>query len=259
MKPNAKRNKIILALMRAIEASFDDAKWRELGYIADTIDIIEGHPRLLRSLRWQDPDYSGNILDVLPEILGKNLENLAVVEEFVGLEEWLRSHDPQLHEELYGATPVPLREIEKAGAVHDVLELNQQIGRIRHSIHDDPALAVGSAKELLETVMRTILGEDDHGTKTDDVPALLKRVQTALGLSPKAVSPHIIGSEVLCRTLNNLGQVVIGVAELRNLVGTGHGRSKCPQIDDVHARLVVNAAATIATYLLEIWENQRKT
>ncbi len=259
MKPNAKLNTIILALKRAIEATFDDGKWRELGYLTDTIDIIEGHSRLLRSLDWRDDDYSANILNVLPEILGKNLENREVVEDFVGLEEWLRSHEPQLHEKLYGGTSVPLEEIEKAAGVHSVLELNQQIGRIRHSIHDDPALAVGSAKELLETVMRTILGEDDDGTKTDDVPALLKRVQRALGLSPQAASPDMVGSEVLCRTLSNLGQVVIGVAELRNLVGTGHGRSKGPEIDDVHARLVVNAAATIATYLLEIWENQRKT
>jgi len=257
MKPDANRSKAILALKRAIEDTFDDGRWLELGYLTDSVDIIQGHPRLLKSLFFGDDDYGENIFHVLPSILGERFENLRRVEGFVGLEEWLLRHDPQLHAELYGGMPVPLEEIERAGEIHDVVELNQQIARIRRSIPDDPALAVGSAKELLETVMKTILAEYGCSTDSDDIPALLKRVQKVLALDPKAVPPGIPRSKLLRRTLSNLAQVVIDVDELRNLVGTGHGRTKGPQIDPVHARLVVNAAATIATYLLEIWEKQR--
>ena len=53
--------------------TFDDGKWRELGYLTDTIEAIEGHPRLLRSLHWGDEDYEGNVLKVLPTILGGGL------------------------------------------------------------------------------------------------------------------------------------------------------------------------------------------
>lgn len=257
MKPDANRSKAILALKRAIEDTFDEGKWVELGYLTDSLDIIEGHARLLRSLHFGDDDYGESIFHVLPSILGERFENLQRVEEFVGLEEWLLRHDPQLHAELYGGMPVPLEEIEKAGEIHDVFELNQQIARIRRSIPGDPALAVGSAKELLETVMKTILAEYGCSTDSDDIPALLKRVQKVLALHPKTVPPSIPRSKLLHRTLSNLGQVVIGVGQLRNLVGTGHGRSKGPQIEPVHARLVVNAAATIAIYLMEIWEQQR--
>lgn len=253
MKPNPNRNKVILAFKRAIEATFDDGEWRELGYLTDSISIIEGHPRLLRSLYWGDPDYGGNILQVLPRILGDNLENLKLVEEFVGLEDWLREYDFQLHAELYGGIPVPLEEIERASEIHNVLELNQHISRIRRSIPDDPALAVGSAKDLLETVMKTILAKHGFDASGEDIPQLLKRVQKVLGLDSKAVSGGTPGSKSLRRTLSNLGQIVGGVAEVRNLVGTGHGRSRGPQIGVIHARLVVNAAATIATYFLEVW------
>ncbi len=57
MKIDANHNKAILALKRAIVATFDDAKWRELGYLTDSIEMISGHPRLLRSLYWGDDDY----------------------------------------------------------------------------------------------------------------------------------------------------------------------------------------------------------
>jgi len=259
MRPNANPNKVILALKKAIEATFDDGKWRELGYLTNSIEIIEGHPRLLRSLYWGDPDYSGNIFKVLPRILGPNFENIEIVEEFVNLKEWLRKNDPELFAELYGADSTSLEEIERVSKTYDILELNQEIARIKRSLRDDPALAVGSAKELLETVLKTITVTYESNTGADDdIPALLKKAQKVLGLDPKAINKSTPEGKILFRTLNNLGQIVIGVGEIRNLVGTGHGRSRGPQIDTIHARLVVNAAATIATYFLEVWEAQRK-
>jgi hypothetical protein len=242
--PGANRNRTILALKRAIEATFDDGKWRELGYLTDNIEIIEGHPRLLRSLYWGDDDYGGNILQVLPTILGEDLENLKEVERFVDLEDWLLRNDEGLHTELYGSITVPLEEIERVGEVHDVLEFNQQISRIRISIPNDPALAVGSAKELLETVLKTILQRYGAATSTSDLPTLID-TSTRQG-------------QITRRTLNNLCQIVTGVGEVRNLVGTGHGRSRGSQVDSIHARLVVNSAAALAIYLLEIWEAQRR-
>lgn len=247
---------MILALKRAIEATFSDGKWLELGYLTDTIDIIKEHPRLLRSLHWGDADYSGNILKILPRILGDDMENLKIVEEFVGLEDWLRKNDSALYAELYSGTPVPLEEIETISTIN-VLELNQHIARIRRSIPEDPSLAVGSAKDLLETVLKTILARKGLSTARQDIPQLLKAAQKQLGIDPATVAADMPGNETLRRTLNNLAQIITGVTELRNLVGTGHGRVGGAQIDVMHARLVVNAAATIATYLLELLEVQQ--
>lgn len=259
MKPEPDRNKVILALKRAVEATFDREKWMELGYLTDSIGIIEMHPRLLRSLHWGDPDYGACILEVLPKILGDSLENLRIVEEFVGLEDWLRTNDPQLHAELYGGTPVTLKEIEEIGRIKSVCELYQSVARIRRSLPDDPALAVGSAKELLESVMKTILAEGgvELSNEKVEVPQLLKMCGRLLGLDPKTATVGPEG-EILRRILSSLCQIFIGVAEVRNLVGTGHGRSRGPQVDVVHARLVVNAAATVATYFLELWEARGK-
>ena len=254
MKPNISQNKVILALQKAILDTFDDGKWRELGYLTDTIDIIEGDRRLLRSLHWGDDDYQGCVFKVLSQIIRHSRENLDLVVEFVGLEIWLRENDPVMYGELYGSGEViPLNSIEKASSILDVVELNHHASRIRKGISEDPAQAIGSAKELLETVLKEILGE--HGSKSkDDIPKLLKRVQRQLGLDPKAVKPSYAGANTVKRTLSNLGQIVVGVGEVRNLFGTGHGRSRAPEIDIPHARLIVNAAITIATFLLEIWQ-----
>ncbi len=257
MKPDANRSKVILAFKKAIEATFDDGRWRELAYLTDTVELVEGHPRLLRSLSWGDDDYGTCILQVLPRILGTNPENLRSVEEFVGLEAWLRTNEPDLYEQLYGGLPTALDELESVHGVHNVLELNQQIARIRRSIPDDPALAVGSAKDLLETVLKTILEERGITSVRGDIPELLKEVQKLTGLDPRSI---VRGSEweTLRRTLSNLAQVIVGVDEVRNLAGTGHGRTKTPPLDAVHARLVVNSAATIATYLLEMHERTKR-
>lgn len=258
MRPNVNRNKVILALKRAIEATFDDGAWRELGYLTDSIKIIEGHSRLLRSLSWGDSDYDGNILQVLPMILGPNFENIEIVERFVNLKDWLYKNDSELFAELYGAASISLEEIERVGEIHNIFELNQGITRIKHSIPDDPALAVGSAKELLETVLKTVIARHGSNTGADDIPALLKKAQKVLCLDPKTIDKSTREGKTLSRTLSNLGQIVSGVGEIRNLVGTGHGRSRGSQIDTIHARLVVNAAATVATYFLEVCEAQRR-
>lgn len=263
MRPDAPRNKVILALKRAISAAFDEGKWLELGYLTNKADLIENHPRLLRSLHWGDPDYEGHVLAVLPEILGPtdflgrwNEETVRVVEEFVGLEAWLRENDPKLYAELYaGLEVVALTEVEQAAGRFDIIELERHAARIRHGIRSDPAQAIGSAKELLETILKAIVGKQNVSSG-DDIPALLKKAQGKLGLDPRSIDPMSPGGDKVRRILSNLGQVVVGVAEVRNVYGTGHGRVKGPELEIAHARFVVNAAVTAATFLLEAWEAQ---
>jgi len=129
VKANPNPNKVILALKRAIVATFDDGKWRELGYLTDSIEVISGHGRLLRSLYWNDDDYPGNVLAVLPRVIQDDPEKLRVVEEFVNLEEWLRENDPTLHGEVYEGAVVPLDEVEAAACTLDIVELNKHAAR----------------------------------------------------------------------------------------------------------------------------------
>jgi hypothetical protein len=258
LRTEASKNRALIALKRAVTATFDDGRWRELGYLTDQIELVEGHARLLRSLRWGDDDYDSCVMQVLPVVVGRNFERLEEVADFVGLEAWLRNKDPALYAELYGGGEVvPLSHVEEAARTRDLNELNRHAARIRRGIADDPSQAIGSAKELLETVLKSVVG--DHGEhSSDDIPVLLRRAQRELDLDPSSPDRGVPGADVIRRTISNLGQVVVGVAEVRNLYGTGHGRSRARELNIAHARLVVNAALTLATFLLEVWQERNR-
>lgn len=245
------RSKLILALAECIEAEFTQGEWRKLGHLTGTSSIIENHSRLLRSLDWHDSDYSGCVMDVLPRILEQADGGPDAVVEAVGLDPWLEEHQPAVYAALFTGEVVPLDDLEEAASILQVGELERHVARIRRTLHDDPAQAVGSSKELLETVLRTILGEFGE-QPAGDIQDLLKRVQKKLKLEPASADGRP-GAETIRRTLSNLGQVVVGVAEVRNLFGTGHGRSRATELERAQAKLVVNAAVTMATFLTDIF------
>jgi len=265
-RSTARPEKILVAAKRAVEKTFDAMKWKELAYSLGKPSIVENHPRLLRSLHWGDEDYANNTFDVLRELVGEKFEDLNQVVESVELPTWLRNNDEKLYSELCEAgvlkliPHIPLDQCEQVGNIHSVPELGRHATRIRSGLEDgsDPELAIGSAKELLESVLKTVIGDHDQ-KPVDDIQALLRRAQKKLDLDPRGVEGALPGTESLRRTLSNLGQVVVGVAEIRTLYGTGHGRSQSHELELAHARLVVNAAISVATFLLEVWEKRAAT
>ena len=69
----------LIQLKNSVVEDFDESHWRELGALTNTLDEVEHHPRLLRSLSWGDPDYDGLTLTFLRKMIGTNDENLDVV------------------------------------------------------------------------------------------------------------------------------------------------------------------------------------
>ncbi len=59
------RRQRILALAKAIQATFASSEWVETGYLTSTDEYIDNHPRLLRSLFWGDEDYKGHVIDAV--------------------------------------------------------------------------------------------------------------------------------------------------------------------------------------------------
>jgi hypothetical protein len=64
-----KRNLVVLAIQKAIQETFSDSDWKELGYRTGADELIDKHPRLIRSLHWGDSDYAGHVLDMIEYIL----------------------------------------------------------------------------------------------------------------------------------------------------------------------------------------------
>ena len=133
--------------------------------------------------------------------------------------------------------------------------ITQQITRMQTSINTDPELALGTAKELVETCCKTILTESGitYG-KSVDLPKLMKLTLKELSLLPDNISEKTKGVDAIKRVLQSFSNVTQGLAELRSLYGTGHGKhGKSQAIEPRHAKLAVGAASTLAVFLFETY------
>ena len=76
-------NKEFLRLKSIIVAKFTEENWLEIGLMTDSLEAVQGHGRLLRSLSWGDSDYSGNAINVLMQIVAQDPQNLSRIKEYV--------------------------------------------------------------------------------------------------------------------------------------------------------------------------------
>lgn len=135
----------------------------------------------------------------------------------------------------------------------DLVYVSQQITRMEAAVLNDPGLAIGTAKELIETCCKTILNERGAEVpKGDDLPQLVKRTVKELKLTPNDISDAAKAAETIRVLLSNLASITNGLAELRNRYGTGHGKdAKAKGLSARHAKLAVGAASTLAVFLAE--------
>ena len=149
---------------------------------------------------------------------------------------------------------------EKA-KVLSATHLIEQLRRLEASIEKDPALAIGTAKELVETCCKTILAERGKPVAgTPDVSTLTKDTFKELKLVPDHIPDATRGADIIRRLLSNLGTIGNNLAELRNLYGTGHGKhGKSTGLNARHAKLAVGAAGTLAVFLFETHEATKST
>lgn len=133
-----------------------------------------------------------------------------------------------------------------------------EIARALPNLKDDPEDAVTAACSLIEAVCRSILIELGLPLPAKkDIEGLLKAVQEPLGLAPGRTDlPPEIEQDVR-QILGGLTSVAKGVGALRTHGGDAHGREKgFRRIDSRIALLAINAASSIALFLIETWERK---
>src|SRR5262249_56909780 len=73
----------IVGLSQRVVANFDYGNWTEVGLLTGLSEAIDAYPRLLRSLNWGDPDYSGNVLGFLRMIAERSPKAFHAFEQYV--------------------------------------------------------------------------------------------------------------------------------------------------------------------------------
>ena len=152
-----------------------------------------------------------------------------------------------------GVTVPSLEAVKNSTIAFNAKHLNDLISRMESSVDSDPALAIGTAKELIESCCKTILAERGKPTSgTPKISDLTKQTLQDLQLVPENIQDSARGAGLIKRLLNNLGTIGNNISELRGLYGTGHGRDgKAKGLESRHAKLAVGSAATLATFLFE--------
>lgn len=120
--------------------------------------------------------------------------------------------------------------------------------RASERVTSDPEGAITSARALLESTCKHILDARRISYGTDgDLSKLHRAVSQELALAPEQQT-----EQMFRQVLSGCISVMSGLAGVRNQYGDAHGKglhSPAPQVR--HARLAVNAAGTLAMFLLE--------
>lgn len=170
--------------------------------------------------------------------------------------EWISGHavyGSRRRDSFHGGNPqLKLRE---RAVLTDPTVLDEHLNRIRDGLTADPAAAISSSKNLIESLFRIILdrAQIDYAAK-DDIPQLYRKVAELLELKAEAVPGSAKGSETSQQILRTLVTTVQSLAELRNELGIAHGQSTRSAALARHARLALNATVTIAEFVLDTWQ-----
>lgn len=151
-------------------------------------------------------------------------------------------------------------QIEMAVATLDAPYLRTQIERIGEHVEKDPRLAIGTAKEFVETTCKAILKERGLSIMgKPDVLDLVTTVAKELQLVPDNIPDTAKAAKTVKTLLRTLATIVQGIAELRQGYGSGHGPDgKARGLQPRHARLAAGAATTLATFLIETHHARRE-
>ena len=150
----------------------------------------------------------------------------------------------QLLDALTGdATPLDLPTSEGNDWPLVVREWRKALNRLGQ----DAEASITSARTLLETVCKHICEERGVEYSNDgDVVRLYRLTAHALHLAPEGAE------DAMRQLLGGCAGIVSGIAGVRNALGDSHGRNQEYEAPDLrHARLAVNAAGTLATFLIE--------
>jgi len=147
------------------------------------------------------------------------------------------------------------RALQDIIRARDLPNIEAEFDRIVANVEKDPPAAVTAASALLEALFQQYITDKGLEMPSDkSIKPLWNVVRKNLHLDPAGV-----GDEDLRKILSGMASIVDGVGSLRTHKGSAHGQStKGYKLKPRHARLAVHAASTLATFIIETWEERKR-
>ncbi|MDB5869897.1 MAG: hypothetical protein JWP96_2229 [Polaromonas sp.] len=131
--------------------------------------------------------------------------------------------------------------------------IHREFDRAMETVTGKPREAVSAASNILESIFKIYIEDNNlRMPEKQDLQPVFKVVRADLGLDPGSVE-----DQDLQRIISGLFSIVDGIGALRTHAGSAHSEGrKSYKLEPRHARLAVNAAHTVATFVMETWDKK---
>ncbi len=238
------RGRAILALQRAIVATFNQGDWQELGYQIGHHDYIARHDRLLRSLHWGDEDYGGCVFQFLNFLAQQ--DPLSLYE--VGAHEKVKKHLAQNAPDVL--TDMELSDDHVPPLAPSALSAKDVVRRALNDadslLHSSGATsAIDRLHTALHGYLRSVCEESGiHVAENASITALFKSLRTNhTVLKNLGTQDAEIG-----RIMAAFSTVVDALNTIRNHASVAHPNDEL--LDEAEAVLTLNVVRTLFNYLV---------
>lgn len=149
-------------------------------------------------------------------------------------------------------TLISNREVINSKINIDSKYIQEQITFINENIDKNPTQVIGVSKELIESICKTILKmKNIEYSKNDDMTNLLKKTFDSIELVKFAQSDEQDSiDKSLKKIKGGFCSLIMGISEIRNEYGSGHGKtSDFLALDVKYAKLIADSSITISSFL----------
>lgn len=233
----------MLALQKAIVATFDSGDWNEIGYLTGYHDYIVNHDRLLRSLRFGDDDYAGCVFQVLNHFWQYDESALFHIADHTKIKAYLEKYHPDVLSDIGlsdAHVPAPIQSPLSASEV------------VRRALADsEKLLQSNGAVSAVDRLHTALHGYLRSVCANEQIPVADGASVTALFKTIKNQHPSFdnLGpnQDEVTRIMNGFSTVIDAVNTIRNHASIAHPNERL--LGDDEASLTVNAIRTMFNYL----------
>ena len=155
-----------------------------------------------------------------------------------------------------GTARAPTRGLKEILEERDLQGVEVEVRRALDTVESDPPSGLTAACSLIESLCKSyITAEALPMPNKQTIKPLWKVVSERLELAPGRLV-----QQDLRRILSGLHSVIDGLGSLRTHAGSAHGQGPgFSGVEARHARLAIHAAHSLAVFVLETWDEKRKT
>ena len=135
--------KKITVIHKYASESFSEGDWYTLGQLSGKLEYIQNHPRLFRSLNFDDEDYDYCVAEVINKICEDNTESIETIIDHFDIDLWYEQKDPKKFKKIFSSKIYTAPDFWKKGYfkafISHLAKSKQQITSLK--FHLDTTLA----------------------------------------------------------------------------------------------------------------------